>query len=58
MKFSKTSARRGKKSPPPRETGGPTIQTGPRAGKNRARRVDGAWRRKRSDAGVPRGPRN
>ena len=45
-----------KKPLPRRETGGPLIQTGPRAGQVRTRTKDGRWRRKRSDAGVPRGP--
>ena len=38
----------------PKETGGPIVKTGPNAGKVRTRRKDGPWRKKRSDAGVPR----
>lgn len=39
----------------PKETGGPLIKTGRRTGETRARRKDGTWTKKRSDAGVPRG---
>jgi hypothetical protein len=42
------------KSRSPRDTHGPTVKTGPNAGKNRTRGKDGHWRRKRSDAGTPR----
>ena len=38
----------------PRDTGGPTVKTGPTRGENRSRRDDGGWRRKRSDAGKSR----
>ena len=43
----------GKKDPSksPRDTNGPVVKTGPNAGKNRSRNDDGAWRKKRSDAG-------
>jgi hypothetical protein len=36
---------------PPRETGGPVVQTGLRAGQNRTRTQTGQWRKKRADAG-------
>lgn len=39
----------------PKDTHGPVIATGPNAGKNRTRRNDGPWRRKRSDSGKKRG---
>jgi hypothetical protein len=35
----------------PRYTNGPVVKTGPTAGQNRSRNDDGAWRRKRNDAG-------
>lgn len=35
----------------PRYTNGPVVKTGPTAGSNRSRNTDGAWRKKRSDAG-------
>ena len=35
----------------PRDTNGPVVKTGPTAGNNRSRNDDGAWRKKRSDAG-------
>lgn len=35
----------------PRDTNGPVVKTGPTAGQNRSRNNDGAWRKKRSDAG-------
>lgn len=38
----------------PRVTGGPVIKTGPTAGQNRSRNDNGQWRKKRSDAGIPR----
>jgi len=38
----------------PRETNGPVVKTGPTAGQNRSRNDDGAWRKKRSDAGETR----
>ena len=38
----------------PRDTNGPVVKTGPNAGQNRSRNYDGAWRKKRSDAGEPR----
>lgn len=38
----------------PRDTNGPVVKTGPTAGQNRSRTQEGAWRAKRSDAGVPR----
>ena len=38
----------------PRETGGPIVKTGPTAGQNRSRNKNGRWRKKRSDAGIPR----
>jgi hypothetical protein len=37
----------------PRETNGPVVKTGPTAGQNRSRNDDGAWRKKRDDAGKP-----
>ena len=43
-----------KNSKSPRETHGPVVKTGPTSGQNRSRRSDGAWRKKRSDAGVSR----
>lgn len=43
--------------PSPKDTGGPIVKTGPTAGKVRSRNKNGQYRRKRSDAGVPRGPR-
>lgn len=39
----------------PKETGGPLVKTGRRAGETRARKKDGTWWPKRSDAGVARG---
>lgn len=41
-----------KKTQSPRDTHGPVVKTGPTSGQNRSRRLDGAWRKKRSDAGV------
>lgn len=38
----------------PKDTNGPIVKTGPTAGQNRSRNKDGTWRKKRSDAGVPR----
>ena len=38
----------------PKDTHGPIVKTGPTAGQNRGRNQDGTWRKKRSDAGVPR----
>ena len=38
----------------PRDTNGPVVKTGPTAGENRSRNNDGAWRKKRSDAGTSR----
>lgn len=38
----------------PRDTHGPLVETGPTAGQNRSRNKNGRWRKKRSDAGVPR----
>ena len=35
----------------PRDTNGPVVKTGPTSGNNRSRNDDGAWRKKRSDAG-------
>mgnify|MGYP007066252662 CR=1 FL=1 len=35
----------------------PKIQNGPRRGKDRVRNVDGRWRRKRNDNGIPRTPK-
>ena len=43
--------------PSPKDTGGPIVKTGPTAGKVRSRNKNGQYRRKRSDAGVPRGSR-
>lgn len=43
--------------PSPKDTGGPIVKTGPTAGKVRSRNKNGQYRRKRSDAGVSRGPR-
>jgi hypothetical protein len=43
-----------KKSLSPKDTHGPVVQTGPTAGQNRSRNSNGQWRKKRSDAGVPR----
>jgi hypothetical protein len=34
---------------------GPVVKTGPTAGQVRSRNFDGTWRKKRSDAGLPRG---
>ncbi|EFU73123.1 hypothetical protein HMPREF9088_2051 [Enterococcus italicus DSM 15952] len=42
------------KSKSPRDTHGPIVKTGPTAGQNRSRNKDGAWRKKRSDAGKKR----
>ncbi|MDU9372722.1 hypothetical protein PQ712_12720 [Staphylococcus ureilyticus] len=42
----------------PRETGGPVVSKGPTSGQNRTRKKSGEWRKKRSDAGVTRGPQN
>lgn len=39
----------------PSKTHGPVVKTGPTASNNRSRNNDGQWRRKRSDAGKPRG---
>ncbi len=39
----------------PRDTHGPVVETGPNAGRPRTRNQDGQWRKKRSDAGKPRG---
>ena len=38
----------------PRDTHGPLVKTGPNTGQVRAKNKDGKWRKKRSDAGVPR----
>lgn len=38
----------------PRYTNGPVVKDGPNAGQNRARNKDGAWRKKRDDAGQTR----
>ncbi len=38
----------------PKDTNGPVVRTGPTAGENRSRNQDGAWRKKRSDAGKER----
>ena len=38
----------------PKDTHGPLIKTGARAGQNRSRNQNGQWRKKRSDAGKPR----
>ena len=38
----------------PKDTNGPVVRTGPTAGENRSRNQDGAWRKKRNDAGKPR----
>ena len=38
----------------PRYTNGPVVKSGPTGGLNRSRNDDGAWRKKRSDAGKPR----
>lgn len=38
----------------PRDTHGPIVKTGPTAGQNRSCNKNGQWRRKRSDAGIPR----
>lgn len=38
----------------PRDTHGPIVKTGPTAGQNRSRNMNGQWRRKRSDAGKSR----
>ena len=43
--------------PSPKDTKGPIVKTGPTAGNVRSRNEDGQWRRKRSDAGIARGPR-
>jgi len=37
------------------KTKGPVVKTGPTAGQVRSRNLDGAWRKKRSDAGLSRG---
>lgn len=47
-----------KKRAPTDKRLGPLVETGPNAGKVRARNTNGQWRRKRRDAGAPRGPRN
>lgn len=39
----------------PKDTHGPVVTTGPTAGQNRSRNQNGRWRKKRSDAGKPRG---
>lgn len=36
---------------------GPIVKTGPTAGQVRSRNNNGQWRAKRSDAGIPRGPK-
>jgi len=41
--------------PSPKDTKGPVVKTGPTAGQNRSRNTDGTWRKKREDAGKPRG---
>lgn len=41
----------------PAKTGGPLVSSGPRKGRVRSRTVNGRWRKKRADAGVPRNPR-
>ena len=38
----------------PKDNGGPVVETGPTAGKNRSRNKNGRWREKRSDSGKPR----
>ncbi|MDD6989590.1 hypothetical protein [Ruminococcus sp.] len=38
----------------PSQTHGPVVKTGPTAGKNRSRNINGRWRSKRSDAGKKR----
>lgn len=43
--------------PSPKDTKGPIVKSGPTEGKVRSRNKDGAWRKKRSDAGVPRAPK-
>lgn len=43
-----------KTSKSPRDTGGPTVKTGPTLGQTRSRNKDGRWRAKRSDAGIKR----
>lgn len=42
------------KSESKRGGGVPRVQTGPNRGQERSRNDDGAWRRKRSDAGKSR----
>lgn len=41
----------------PKNTGGPIVKTGPTAGQVRSRNKDGRWKKKRSDAGIARGPK-
>lgn len=38
----------------PKDTGGPLVRTGPTAGQVRSRNNNGRWRKKRSDAGIPK----
>lgn len=38
----------------PRYTHGPIVKTGPTAGLNRSRNLNGQWHAKRSDAGISR----
>ncbi len=38
----------------PGDTHGPIVKTGPTAGQNRSRNKNGRWRKKRSDANIPR----
>lgn len=42
------------KSKAPKDNGGPLVKSGPTTGKVRTRRIDGRWRKKRSDTGKPR----
>ncbi|MCD7891210.1 MAG: hypothetical protein LUG26_05445 [Ruminococcus sp.] len=42
------------KSSAPQFNHGPLVKAGPTAGQNRSRNNGGEWRRKRSDAGIPR----
>ncbi|MBO4694587.1 MAG: hypothetical protein J5656_01500 [Clostridia bacterium] len=38
----------------PRYTHGPVVKTGPTAGMNRSRNLNGQWHAKRSDTGIKR----
>jgi hypothetical protein len=38
----------------PQHNGGPMIKTGSTRNHNRSRNKNGRWRKKRSDAGIPR----